>query len=68
MFLLLKVHHFANLVRFPPMFENVGIAASSGITTALMVCISAIPTILLHWRGRVWRVGNDNVDSNVEVA
>ncbi|KAL2215420.1 synaptic vesicle transporter [Thermoascus aurantiacus ATCC 26904] len=53
---------------FPPMFENVGIAASSGITTALMVCISAIPIILLHWRGRVWRVGNDNVDSNVEVA
>lgn len=37
------------------MFENVGIAPSAGIGSALVVAVSVIPTILLHWKGRVWR-------------
>ncbi|KAI9038372.1 putative MFS transporter [Aspergillus affinis] len=40
---------------FPPMFESVGIAASSGVGCALIVGVSVIPTIILHWRGRAWR-------------
>ena len=42
---------------FTPMFENVGIAASSGIGCGLVVGISVLPTILLQWRGRHWRGG-----------
>lgn len=41
------------------MFENVGIAASSGITTALMVLFSLMLTVLLHVWGRKWRPGVD---------
>lgn len=37
------------------MFESVGTAASAGVTNALMVGVSAIPTILLHWQGKKWR-------------
>ncbi|BCR84428.1 putative MFS transporter [Aspergillus chevalieri] len=40
---------------FPSMFESVGIAASSGVGVALIVGVSAVPTIFLHWKGRVWR-------------
>ncbi|KAJ5754059.1 uncharacterized protein N7511_008212 [Penicillium nucicola] len=40
---------------FSPMFETVGIAASAGIGAAMIVVVSVIPTICLHWRGRVWR-------------
>ncbi|KAJ9194007.1 hypothetical protein DTO164E3_7595 [Paecilomyces variotii] len=40
---------------FPDMFESIGTAASAGVTTALMVGVSAIPTILLHWQGKKWR-------------
>lgn len=39
------------------MFENVGVAASSGITTALMVVFSLIFAVLLHVVGRKWRPG-----------
>lgn len=45
----------ANEYRFPSMFESVGIAASSGVGVALIVGVSAVPTIFLHWKGRVWR-------------
>lgn len=37
------------------MFENVGIAPSAGIGAALIVAVSIVPTIFLHWRGRFWR-------------
>lgn len=37
------------------MFETVGIAPSAGIGAAMIVVASVIPTIFLHWRGRVWR-------------
>ncbi|PGH07785.1 hypothetical protein AJ79_06173 [Helicocarpus griseus UAMH5409] len=40
---------------FPAMFEDVGIAASSGVTSALMVGVAVIPTILLQWQGAKWR-------------
>lgn len=37
------------------MFEAVGVAASSGVGCALIVGVSVIPTIILHWMGRAWR-------------
>jgi hypothetical protein len=37
------------------MFENVGIAPSAGIGSALVVVVSVIPTIFLHWKGQIWR-------------
>ncbi|KAI2688149.1 hypothetical protein CBS147326_3506 [Penicillium roqueforti] len=40
---------------FAPMFETVGIAPSAGIGSALVVCVSVIPTIFLQWRGKDWR-------------
>lgn len=30
------------------MFESVGIAASAGVVTALLVGVSVIPTVILH--------------------
>lgn len=38
------------------MFENVGVAPSSGVGSALVVAVSVIPTIFLHWKGRIWRL------------
>ncbi|KAJ5887578.1 Major facilitator superfamily domain general substrate transporter [Penicillium taxi] len=35
---------------FPYMFDSVGIAASSGICCAMIIAVSVIPTIYLHWR------------------
>lgn len=35
------------------MFEEVGIAASTGVIVALISGVSFIPTALLHWQG--WR-------------
>jgi hypothetical protein len=46
----------ANGVRFPDMFESVGIANSSGIVTALIIGVSFLPTALLHWQGQRWHV------------
>ena len=37
------------------MFATVGVAASSGVGVALIVGISVIPTLFLHWRGHAWR-------------
>ena len=39
------------------MLENVGVAASSGITTPLMFVFSLIFAALLHVLGRKWRPG-----------
>ena len=41
--------------RFPQMFENVGIANSAGIATALLVVVSLIPTAVLQWKGHLMR-------------
>lgn len=41
------------------MFDNVGIAASSGVSTALLVVASVIPTALLQWQGHKWRVKDE---------
>ncbi|KAE8405695.1 major facilitator superfamily domain-containing protein [Aspergillus pseudonomiae] len=40
---------------FPPMFETVGVAASAGVGCALIVGVSVIPTLFLHFMGRKWR-------------
>ena len=37
------------------MFETVGWAGGAGITIALIVAVSIIPTILVQWRGAAWR-------------
>lgn len=43
---------------FPYMFADVGLPASAGIGTALMVAVSIIPTVLLQWKGYSWRRNN----------
>ncbi|KAJ5357715.1 Major facilitator superfamily domain general substrate transporter [Penicillium brevicompactum] len=40
---------------FSAMFENVGIAPSAGIGSAMVVVVSVIPTIFLQWKGQAWR-------------
>lgn len=37
------------------MFENVGVAPSAGIGSALVVVVSVVPTIFLHAKAKVWR-------------
>lgn len=44
--------------RFPSMFANVGLPGSAGIGVALIVAVSIVPTVILHFKGRVWRVKN----------
>ncbi|KAJ5091132.1 hypothetical protein NUU61_006002 [Penicillium alfredii] len=46
---------------FPAMFESVGIAASSGVITALIMGVSFIPTVILHWQGRRWYAGDGKI-------
>ncbi|KAH7115122.1 major facilitator superfamily domain-containing protein [Dendryphion nanum] len=41
---------------FTPMFENIGVANSAGLASALMVAVSVVPTAVVQWRGRVWRM------------
>lgn len=36
------------------MFTNVGLKGSAGVVSALMVGVSIIPTIFLHFKGRKW--------------
>ncbi|TGJ83166.1 hypothetical protein E0Z10_g5593 [Xylaria hypoxylon] len=40
---------------FPPLLANVGLIASTGVATALIVGASAVPTALLQWKGKLWR-------------
>ncbi|KAI8948534.1 major facilitator superfamily domain-containing protein [Xylaria longipes] len=40
---------------FPPLLANVGLVASTGVATALIVGTSVLPTVLLQWKGGVWR-------------
>lgn len=37
------------------MFDNVGVAASSGIVCGMIVAVSVLPTIVLQMRGYIWR-------------
>jgi hypothetical protein len=37
------------------MIENVGLYASAGIVTALIVVGSIIPSVFLQWKGRSFR-------------
>ncbi|KAF7588427.1 hypothetical protein BBP40_005725 [Aspergillus hancockii] len=43
---------------FPDMFENVGVAASSGVSSALMFVFSLLLTVVVHAMGRKWRSPN----------
>ncbi|KAI0470684.1 putative MFS transporter [Xylariaceae sp. FL0804] len=36
---------------FPDLFETVGVAKSAALATGLIVGVSILPTILLHWKG-----------------
>lgn len=49
------------MTRFPDMFETVGVAVSSGITTALMVVFSLFFTTFVHALGKKWRPTVDAV-------
>ncbi|KAJ5542232.1 Major facilitator superfamily domain general substrate transporter [Penicillium sp. DV-2018c] len=40
---------------FNAMFETAGIGPSAGIMSAMVVVASVLPTILLHWHGKLWR-------------
>lgn len=33
------------------MFENVGVANSAGVATALLVAVSFVPTMVVQWKG-----------------
>lgn len=37
------------------MFDNVGVAFSSGVVSAMIVSASVIPTVCLQWKGHIWR-------------
>ncbi|KAJ5900072.1 hypothetical protein N7495_004816 [Penicillium taxi] len=64
-----SVGSFINVVRstwgflgpfwFTSMFDNVGIANSSGIIAALVMGASFIPTVFLQWQGRRWYSHDD---------
>lgn len=41
-------------VRFTSMFDNVGIAASSGVVAALIIGAGFFPTVFLQWQGKRW--------------
>jgi hypothetical protein len=47
------------------MFTSVGVAASAGVVTALIVGVSISPTMLVQWRGQKWRGILPNDDSDV---
>ncbi|PWY68613.1 MFS general substrate transporter [Aspergillus heteromorphus CBS 117.55] len=40
---------------FPDMFDNVGVAASSGVASAMIFAVSFLPIVALHMFGRKWR-------------
>lgn len=41
------------------MIENIGYARSTAVSTAMIVGVSILPTVLLQWRGRLWRGRGD---------
>lgn len=42
------------------MFESVGIAASAGVVTALIMGASFFPTVFLQWQGKRWYSHDSN--------
>lgn len=40
---------------FTSMFDSVGLSKSSAIVAVLIVVLSIVPTVLLQWRGQLWR-------------
>jgi hypothetical protein len=42
-------------LRFPEMIEAVGLSKSIAVSTALILVVSILPTILLQWKGDSWR-------------
>ncbi|KAH8747845.1 hypothetical protein F5882DRAFT_471101 [Hyaloscypha sp. PMI_1271] len=50
-----QVWGFIGQFWFPDMFTSVGVAASAAVTAALIVGVSILPTMLLQWRGQLWR-------------
>jgi hypothetical protein len=43
--------------RFPKMFTSVGVTAGAAVVAALIVGVSILLTMLLQWRGQLWRWG-----------
>jgi hypothetical protein len=50
------------MLRFPAMFENVGVAASAGVAVALIVGVGILPTMVVHWRGPSFRKSGNGKD------
>jgi MFS family permease len=40
---------------FPDMFETVGVANSAGVVAALVVGVSLVPVVVVHWKGQSMR-------------
>ncbi|KIN02726.1 hypothetical protein OIDMADRAFT_27229 [Oidiodendron maius Zn] len=53
--LIRQIWGFIGPFWFPPMFTNVGVAASGGVVAALIIGVSIFPTILVQWQGHKWR-------------
>jgi predicted RND superfamily exporter protein len=49
--------------RFTSLFDNVGVAASSGVVCAMIIAVSVLPTIVLQSYGSKWRRGKDEMTS-----
>jgi hypothetical protein len=47
------------------MFDNVGIANSAGVATAMIVVASVLPTLFLQWRGETWRAKREALADTV---
>lgn len=37
------------------MFDNVGVANSAGVVSALLIGAGIVPILVLHLRGKAWR-------------
>ncbi|KAI3342594.1 major facilitator superfamily domain-containing protein [Ustulina deusta] len=53
--LVRQVWGFIGPFWFPPLIANVGLVASTGVITALIIGGSFLPTMLVQWKGRAWR-------------
>ncbi|KAI1361243.1 major facilitator superfamily domain-containing protein [Xylaria arbuscula] len=53
--LVRQVWGFIGPFWFPPLLNNVGLVKSLGVIIALIVGGSALPTVMLQWKGKSWR-------------
>lgn len=53
--LVRQVWGFIGPFWFPPLLTNVGLVKSLGVIIALIVGASVLPTLLLQWKGKIWR-------------